>query len=310
MIEQTSFTMDSLFLVLVLLGGIGLGYYFRKFQARKKIGTAESKAERLLEEAKQKQKELVLAAKDHAIKITEEAKKQETEIRQQILRLEQRLEKKETEVDNRRKELENFQRTLEKERENIKVLKEELTANREKQLATLEKIAKLTREEARQVLIEQTEKQVKDELSGLTRKLVLQAHEDAEREARDIIAQAIERVSSEVSTETTTTIVDLPNEEMKGRIIGKEGRNIKAFEQMLGVEVIVDETPDAVVISGFNSVRRYVAKVTLEKLIKDGRTGNPARPSSVWGYPDYTALLVLEDAPVKWFSAGVCTLTS
>jgi ribonuclease Y len=268
--------MDSLFLVLVLLGGIGLGYYFRKFQARKKIGTAESKAERLLEEAKQKQKELVLAAKDHAIKITEEAKKQETEIRQQILRLEQRLEKKETEVDNRRKELENFQRTLEKERENIKVLKEELTANREKQLATLEKIAKLTREEARQVLIEQTEKQVKDELSGLTRKLVLQAHEDAEREARDIIAQAIERVSSEVSTETTTTIVDLPNEEMKGRIIGKEGRNIKAFEQMLGVEVIVDETPDAVVISGFNSVRRYVAKVTLEKLIKDGRI-HPAK---------------------------------
>ncbi|TSA46343.1 ribonuclease Y, partial [bacterium] len=142
---------------------------------------------------------------------------------------------------------------------------------RETQIATLEKIAKLTREEAKQVLLDQTERQIKDELLGLTRKLLTNAREDAEREAKDFVAQAIERVSAEVSTETTTTTVSLPNEEMKGRIIGKEGRNIKAFEQMLGVEVIVDETPDAVIISGFNSVRRYVAKVTLENLIKDGR---------------------------------------
>lgn len=268
--------MNSLFFVLAILGGLVGGYFLRKLQAQKRAGTAESRAEKLLEEAKQKQKELILTAKDQAIKITEDAKKQETEIRQQFLRLEQRLEKKENEVDSRRKDLEKAQQALEKERENIKVLKDELTANREKQVQTLEKIAKLTRDEAKQVLMDQTEKQMKNDLLDLTRKLVAQAREDAEKRARDVVAQAIERVSSEVSTETTTTIVDLPNEEMKGRIIGKEGRNIKAFEQMLGVEVIVDETPDAVIISGFNSVRRYVAKVTLEKLIKDGRI-HPAK---------------------------------
>jgi ribonuclease Y len=113
-------------------------------------------------------------------------------------------------------------------------------------------------------------------LLGLARKLIERAREDAEKEAREIIGQAVERTAAEVATESTTTTVALPNEEMKGRIIGKEGRNIKTFEQMLGVEVIVDETPDAVVISGFNSVRRYVAKVTLEKLIADGRI-HPAK---------------------------------
>lgn len=268
--------MNSLFFILVAVAGLAVGYFVRKFQARSKIGSAEAKAERLLEESKQKEKELLLAAKDQAIKITEDAKKQETEIRQQILRLEQRLEKKETEMDERARDLDRQKQGLEKQQDDIKKLKEDLMAGREKQLETLEKIAKLTREEAKSVLLEQTEKQVKDDLSGLTRKLIAQAREDADRQARDIVAQAVERVSAEVSTESTTSTVELPNEEMKGRIIGKEGRNIKAFEQALGVEVIVDETPDAVIISGFNSVRRYVAKVTLEKLIKDGRI-HPAK---------------------------------
>lgn len=268
--------MSSLFLLLAGLAGLVIGYVIRRLQVKAKIGSAEARAEKLLEEAKQKEKEIVLTAKDQAIKITEEAKKQETEIRQQILRLEQRLEKKETDLDRKFQDLDKQKQALEEQNEGLKKIKEELTAGREKQLETLEKIAKLTREEAKQVLLSETEKQTKDELLSLTRKLVAQAREDAEREARDIVAQAIERVSAEVSTETTTTAVVLPNEEMKGRIIGKEGRNIKAFEQMLGVEVIVDETPDAVIISGFNSVRRYVAKVTLEQLIKDGRI-HPAK---------------------------------
>jgi len=153
---------------------------------------------------------------------------------------------------------------------------DELLANRDKQISELEKVAKLTTAEAKTVLLEQTERQVKDDMIGLTRKIVEEAREEAEKKARDIVSQAIERVSAEVSSETTTTTVTIPSDEMKGRIIGKEGRNIKAFEQALGVEVIVDESPDTVVISGFNSVRRYVAKVTLEKLIQDGRI-HPAK---------------------------------
>ena len=268
--------MNSLFLILIAGGAVLAGYVIRVFQAKTKISSAEGRAEKLLEEAKQKEKELILSAKDQAIKITEEAKAQEKEIRQQILRLEQRLEKKESDMDAKSEELERQRENLEKQNEDIKKLKEELLSAREKQLQDLEKIAKLTREEAKQIMLDQTERLIKDDLLGLTRKLVAQTREDADRLARDIVTQAIERCSAEVSTETTTTTVALPSEELKGRIIGKEGRNIKTFEQMLGVEVIVDETPDAVIISGFNSVRRQVAKVTLEKLIQDGRI-NPAK---------------------------------
>lgn len=268
--------MNSLFLIISAIGAMLAGYLLRFFQAKIRIGSAEARAEKVIEEAKQKERELILAAKDQAIKITEEAKKQEIEIRQQILRLGNRLEKKETGLDERAKEIDRRKQALESQQEELKKFKEELLAGKEKQLQTLEKIAKLTREEAGSILLEQTEREVKDDLLLLTRKLVAQAREEAERQAREIVTQAIERCSAEVSTETTTTVVALPNEEMKGRIIGKEGRNIKAFEQMLGVEVIVDETPDAVIISGFNSVRRYVAKVTLEKLIKDGRI-HPAK---------------------------------
>ena len=268
--------MNSLFLLMAAAVALAAGYIIRYVQVKAKIGSAGAKAEKLLEEAKQKEKEMILSAKDQAIKITEEAKKQETEIRQQILRIESRLEKKETEIDGKLTELDRQKQGLEAEKENIKKTKEELSLAREKQDEALEKISKLTRDEAKQVLLDQTERAVKDDLIGLTRKLVAQAREEGERQARDIVAQAIERVSAEVSSETTTTTVTLPSEDMKGRIIGKEGRNIKAFEQALGVEVIVDESPDTVVISGFNSVRRYVAKVTLEKLIQDGRI-HPAK---------------------------------
>ncbi len=263
-------------MVIAAVVAFAAGYWLRKIRVKGKIQSAEARAEKILEEAKQKEKGVILEAKDQAIRITEEAKKQETEIRQQILRLEHRLEKKETDIDEKTKTLDKQRESLEQERQDTQKLKEELAQNREKQLETLEKIAKLNREEAKQILLEQTEKQVRDELFGLTRKIVSQVREDAERQAREIVVQAIERCSAEVSTEVTTTTVPLPNEEMKGRIIGKEGRNIKTFEQMLGVEVIVDETPDAVIISGFNSVRRQVAKVTLEKLIQDGRI-HPAR---------------------------------
>src|SRR3989338_916610 len=268
--------MSSLYFVIAAAVGLAVGYVLRNLLARTKIGGAEGKAEKILEHARQQEKELLLTAKDQAIKITEEAKKQETEFRQQILRTEQRLEKKESDIDERGKELDRGKKDLEAKTEDLKKVKEELQQSREKQLEALEKIAKLSREEAKTLLLDHTEKLMKDDLLALTRKLIAQAREDADREAMDIVTQAVERVSVEDSNETTDSTVTLPNEEMKGRIIGKEGRNIKAFEQMLGVEVIVDETPDAVVISGFNSVRRQVAKVTLEKLIQDGRI-HPAK---------------------------------
>ena len=288
--------MNTVFFVVVASAiGLAVGYVIRNVLAKGKVGSAEGRAEKIIAEAQQKEKELVLSAKDQAIKITEEAKKQETEIRQQILRLEQRLEKKEVDLDAKGKQLDSQKEQLEKKHDEIKKIKEELVAGRERQLEQLEKIAKLTREEAKTVILEQTEKLVKDDLVGLTRKLVATAREDADRTARDIVAQAIERCSAEVATETTTTAVALPNEELKGRIIGKEGRNIKAFEQMLGVEVIVDETPDTVIISGFNSVRRHVAKVALEKLIQDGRI-HPAKVEEAYEKAKKEVGQVIKDA--------------
>ena len=213
--------MNSLFLLVAVAVGLGVGYMVRKLQATAKIGTAETRAEKVLEEAKQKEKEIILSAKDQAIKLTEEAKKQETEIRQQILRIESRLEKKENDLDKKVQDMDSQKQSLEKQSEDAKKIREELTANRDKQIESLEKIAKLTRDEAKTVLLEQTEKLVKDDMLGLTRKMVASARENAEREARDVIAQAIERVSAEVSAESTTSTVTLPNEDMKGRIIGK-----------------------------------------------------------------------------------------
>jgi ribonuclease Y len=153
---------------------------------------------------------------------------------------------------------------------------EEIKEIRAKQLEQLQKIANLSNEDAKRVLLESTEKNMKEELAGLTRKLINSAREEADKKAREIVSLAIQRCASEVTSEMTTTSVQLPSEEMKGRIIGKEGRNIRTFEQMLGVEVIVDDTPDVVVISGFNSVRRHIAKIALEKLIQDGRI-HPAK---------------------------------
>ena len=269
--------MNGLFLIVIAaVVGIAVGYVTRQFLAKGKVDSAEGKAEKMISDAKQKQKELVLQAKDEAIKITEETKKQENEIRRQLLESQKRLEKREMDFDQRIKTIDQKRDDLEKKQEEIKKTKEELIKNKEKQLETLQKISKLTREEAKQVLLQQVEREVKEDLIGLTRKLVEGARENADKKAKTIVAEAIERTSAEVSTETTTTTVSLPSEEMKGRIIGKEGRNIKAFENLLGVEIIVDEAPDTVVISGYNSIRRQVAKATLESLIKDGRI-HPAK---------------------------------
>jgi ribonucrease Y len=256
--------------------GVGAGYYIRQSMATKKIGTAEGRAEKILEDAKSREKELLFEAKSRALEIVEQAKKQEAEFRSQIVRFEDRIDRKEKELDQKSGVLDRQKADIESKAEQIKQIQEEIKEVRAKQLENLQKIAGMTREEAAKVLLDNAEKTVKEEMVSLYKKLLAQTHEDAERDARNIVAQAIERVASEVTAEVTTTTVQIPNEEMKGRIIGKEGRNIRAFEQMMGVEILIDDSPDTVVISGFNSIRRHIAKNTLEKLLADGRI-HPAR---------------------------------
>jgi ribonuclease Y len=265
-----------IYLVVGAAVGIGIGYVIRNTLAGKKVGGAEARADKILEDAKNREKELLLEAKTRALEIIDQAKKQESEFRSQIVRFEERIDRREKELEQKSGAVDKQKLDLEQKGEQIKQIQEEIKELRQKQLDNLQKIAGMTREEAAKVLLDNAEKTVKEELIGLHKKLLEQTREDAEREGRNIVAQAIERVASEVTAEVTTTTVQIPNEEMKGRIIGKEGRNIRAFEQMLGVEILIDDSPDTVVISGFNSIRRHIAKMTLEKLLADGRI-HPAR---------------------------------
>ncbi len=262
-------------LIGLVVGGL-VGYLLRHTLASKKVGGAEAKAEKILEDAKAKEKEMLLEAKSKSLEIIEQAKKQETEFRAQMARFEERVDRKEKELDTKSAQLDRQKMDLEKKGEEMKAAAEEIKEMKAKVVANLEKVAGMTREEAGKVLLNNAEKDVKEEMLGLHKKLLNEARETAERDARNIVAQAIERVAGEVTSETTTTTVSIPSEEMKGRIIGKEGRNIRAFEQMMGVEILIDDSPDTVVISGFNSIRRHIAKLTLEKLVADGRI-HPAR---------------------------------
>lgn len=268
--------MIYIYSLIALVIGVAVGYALRKAQVSKKIGSAEARVEQMLAQSQQKEKEIILEAKSKALEITEAAKKQENEFRQQIIRIEQRIEKKENDLETKSQNLDNQKLELEKKSEETKRIQEEMRELKQKQIARLEEITGFTAEEAKKLLLDNTERLLKEEMLSLHRKILNTAREDADKEARVIVAHAIERCASEVTAETTTTIVHIPSEEMKGRIIGKEGRNIRTFEQMMGVEILIDDSPDTVVISGFNSIRRQIAKLTLEKLLQDGRI-HPAR---------------------------------
>lgn len=259
----------------LVVGGVA-GYLIRQNLASRKMTGAEARAERILEDAKNREKEMLLEAKTQALEITDSAKKAEAEFRTQIVRFEERVDRKEKDLDAKANNLDQKATDLEKRAETLRQTEEEVKQVKAQQLEKLQKIAGLTREEAAKVLMENAEKGISEEMMKLHRKLLNEAHETAEKEARLIVAQAIERIATEVTAESTTTTVVIPNEEMKGRIIGKEGRNIRAFETLMGVEILIDDSPDTVVISGFNSIRRHIAKLTLEKLLVDGRI-HPAR---------------------------------
>jgi ribonuclease Y len=268
--------MSIVYLLAGLAAGGIAGYFIRKVQISNQVNSIEAKVARALEDAKSKEKEILLEAKSKAMEIVEQGKKTEEEFRNQILKVEERLNRKEADLERKLTDSDKLKEELSHKRTEIEKTKDEMRELKQKQLEQLQKISGLTTEEAKKVLLDATEKSVRDELAMLTHKLLNQAREDADKKAREIVSLAIQRCASEVTSETTTTAVQLPSEEMKGRIIGKEGRNIRTFEQMLGVEVIVDDTPDAVIISGFNSVRRHIAKLALENLIKDGRI-HPAK---------------------------------
>ena len=257
--------------ILLAVGGFFIGYWIRKQRTSIKIKSAEVKAEKILTEVKSKQSELLLKAQEKALKIIEDAKQEEKKRRQDINNLQARLEKRETAFSQKLLELQDKQQKLYDKISRVEEVKEKIHQIKEEQLVKLEKIANMSKDEARGVLIKNVEGQMGDNLMSRIKKLEEEATETLENKSRDLVASAMQRLVSDYTTEITTTTVDLPTDEMKGRVIGREGRNIKVIEQLTGTEIIVDDTPNVITISGFSPIRRHIAKKTLDRLILDGR---------------------------------------
>ncbi len=268
--------LEVLFAVIGVIAGAG-GYFAYNQQ---KGNSGAQKAEKEIAKAQHKASDIVLKAKDEAVKITEEATKEANVRRKEQQRAEDRVAEREVNLDKKLDELDKRAEKLRKSEDEVESLKNEIREIRTRQQEKLEKVAKLSKKDAADKLMQMTERDIKQDLIGLVGKLQRDAEEDAEERAQLVILTAMERMSSEVTAERTVTALKLTDDEMKGRIIGKEGRNIQALQRATGVDILVDDTPGMVVLSSFDPVRRQVARQTLEYLMKDGRI-HPARIEEV-----------------------------
>ena len=262
-------------LVAIIVGALA-GYFLSVFVTNKKISSARERAEKLVGEAKTKAQDFLLEAQQKSLQIMEDAKKEEQVRNQQLARIENLLTKKESELESKGNELEKGKRTLEARMTEVDMVKLEVDKKRLEQIAELEKIAGMGREQAKDVLFKNIEKEYRDELYQKIKKQEQGNRDELESKAREIMTIAVQRYAGSHIADATTTVVSLPNDEVKGKIIGKEGRNIKTIERLTGVDVIIDDTPGALVVSGFDPVRRQIAKLAIEKLIADGRI-HPAK---------------------------------
>lgn len=262
---------------IIALGiGIGLGYWIRQMVAQQRKSSIEARLRKLIEDTKIEAKETLLDAKEKASKIVEEAKVEEKDRLSQARRLEERMLERETAIDKRAQDFEKRTKELEDRIERVRFAKTEIEAAREKTLKELERVSGLTKEDAINEVMSTIEKEYSADLIARIKKLEQGGMEELERRAKNILATLIQRLSTSTTSEVTTTTVQIPSDDLKGKIIGREGRNIKALERAVGVEIIVDDTPGSIVISGFDPVRRQIAKSALEILIQDGRI-QPAR---------------------------------
>ena len=271
--------MNSLIIIatflISLVIGIIVGMIMRKKIAESKIESAEKEAKRLVDlakvEAENLKKEEVLKAKEDVMKSKQELDQEIKERRSEIQKQEARIIQKEENLDKRADNFEKRERGLDKEYESLENQKKEVSELYQKQMEELQRIASLSQEEAKKQLLLETEKEITTEKAKLIRDLNQKSKEEAAKNAKEIISYAVQKCAADHTSETTVSIVALPSDDMKGRIIGREGRNIKALETLTGIDLIIDDTPEAVILSGFDPLRREVARIALEKLIDDGR---------------------------------------
>ena len=272
----------TLAIILIVVGtaagigtGFGVGIAYRKKVAEREIGSAEAEATRLINEAirsgESRKKEMLLEAKDEIHKSRTEYEREAKERRAELSKQERRLQQKEEALDKKAENFEHKEEELARRMAEVAVAKEEAEQVKKAHLATLEKLSGLTQEQAKQTLLQTVETEMRHETAMKIKEIEQQMKDEADEKAREVISLAIQRCAADHAAEATVSVVPLPNDEMKGRIIGREGRNIRTLETITGVDLIIDDTPEAITVSSFDPVRREVARLALEKLIVDGR---------------------------------------
>ena len=264
------------------LVGFGIALLLRRSFALASETTARANADRLLAEARARQNQIILEAKDEALKVAKTAELENRERRAELQRYEGRLDKKDEQLDQKIAQVDERDRRLGQKEQELEVERGKIAQLQEEQRTELARVASLTMEEARGLLLDRVEEEMRDITGRKVRELEIEARERADERARDIITMALQRYAAEHTAEHSVTVVALPSDDMKGRIIGREGRNIRTLETLTGVDLIIDDTPEAVVVSGFDPIRREVAKRALERLLVDGRI-HPARIEEMVG---------------------------
>lgn len=258
-------------MVITLAIGLGLGYFFRQQQYQRSARDREAETEKILEEARAAARVIELKARDDALRLRDEGEAEASRRRAELNREDERLQRRRAELDARVDQLEKRDQALSKRQSAVDKRANEIDKLHDDTLAELQRVAEMSQEEAKGQLLAEVERESRNDMARIIRQIEEEAQAEGDRRARELIADAIQRVASEHVAEITVTVVPLPSDELKGRIIGRNGRNIRAFEQAAGVDVVVDDTPEAVTISSFDPVRREVARRSMERLVEDGR---------------------------------------
>ncbi|UYN91535.1 MAG: ribonuclease Y [Anaerolineales bacterium] len=262
---------NQLIIIGVAVVAAALGFVVRHLQVQSARRLNQEEADRIVSQAREEAKSIELKAKNEALELRQNAEADIERKRKDLSREDDRLRSRRSDLDSRTEKLEEREQTLNKRQSNLDKRNNELDQQRGEIVKKLESVSSMTRDEARKVLMDEVEKESRGDMARIIRQIEAEAKEEGEKRARNLVAMAVQRVASEYVSENTTSVVTLPSDDMKGRIIGRNGRNIRSFEQVAGVDVIVDDTPEAVTISSFDPVRREVARRTLQKLVQDGR---------------------------------------